>query len=106
DEYLPQVFGQIYVAELDHAELFSYHAQMPSALIKTERDQDRIAKLAEALARFVDNLDEMTERARSLGVFQPIARVAAPAEAVEAADLAKHFKAESLNRMVKEGFVA
>lgn len=105
DEYLPQVLGQIYVAELDHAELFSYSPQMPAALIKTDRDPERIAKLADALDRFTESLDEMTERARSMGVFQPAPRVVAPAEAIEAADLAKHFKKKSHARMIEQGFI-
>lgn len=106
DDYRPQVQGQILVAELDRAHLYAFHPQMPPALIENRPDADYQAKLRDALLRFVANLDAMTERARSLGVYQPIARVAAPAEAVEAADLAKHFKAESINRMIQTGFVA
>ena len=106
DDYKPQVQGQLYVAELDMAELYSYHPQMPPALIRNTRDQEYVAKLADALKRFNENLNAMFVRARALGVYQPTPRVAIPAEAVEMADIARHFRAESADKMLKEGFVA
>lgn len=106
DDYKPQVMGQCYVAELDHAELFSYHPQMPPALIKNERDEAYIAKLADALKRFNENLFAMFDRAKSLGFYQPVARATSPVETIEAADIAKRFQHESRVRMAKEGFIA
>lgn len=106
DDYKPQVQGQIYVAELDRAELYSYHPQMPPALIQNTRDDDYVKKLAEALARFNENLTAMHERAKALGVYQPVARATTPVEALELADLSRHFRAESMDRMLREGFVA
>lgn len=106
DDYKPQVQGQIYVAELDRAELYSFHERMPPALIRNTRDEEYVAKLAEALKLFNESLNATLERAKALGIYQPLARVATPAEAVEVADLAKHFRKESAERMLKEGFAA
>lgn len=106
DDYRPQVMGQILVAELDRAHLYSFHPQMPPALIENRPDPDYLAKLKDALDRFNANLFDMLERAKALGVFQPMPRVAAPAEAVELADLSKRFRAESEKRMLEAGFGA
>ena len=106
DDYKPQVQGQIYVAELDRAELFSYHPQMPPALIQNTREAEYIAKLADALSKFNDNLRSMFERAQALGVYQPMPRAVTPVEAVEMSDIARHFKAEAANKMLREGFDA
>lgn len=106
DAYLPQVMGQIFVAELDRAILYSFNPQAPPAAIEHAPDKPYIEKLAEALKRFNTNLFEMERRARALGVYQPMPRVVTPVEAVEAADLARHFKHESAMRMQREGFTA
>lgn len=106
DDYKPQVQGQIYVAELDRAELYSYHPQMPPALIRNTRDDEYVKKLAEALSRFNENLAAMFKRAKALGFYQPVPRATTPVEAVEMADIARQFKAESADRMLREGFVA
>jgi hypothetical protein len=106
DDYKPQVQGQIYVAELDRGELYSFHPQMPPALIQNTRDDEYVKKLAAALRAFNDSLAQMFERAAVLGAYQPVARAVTPVEAVEMAEIARHFRAESQNRMLKEGFVA
>lgn len=106
DDYKPQVQGQIYVAELDRGELYSFHPQMPPAHILNTRDDEYVKKLAEALARFNEQLAAMLARAKELGVYQPKLRATTPIEAIEAADLARHFKTESANKMLREGFIA
>ena len=106
EAYRPQIQGQILIAELDRAELYAYSPQMPAALIETRPDTDCQTKLKDALALFNANLASMFERAKALGVYQPAPRVAAPAEVVELADIARHFKHEAGLRMAKEGFVA
>lgn len=106
DDYRPQVMGQCYVAELDRAELFSYHPQMPPALIQNARDEEYIAKLADALKRFNENLFALFERAKALGFYQPVARATSPVETMEMADIAKMFQHESAMKMQREGFVA
>ena len=104
-EYTPQVQGTIYVAELDHAELYSYSTQMPAALIRTNRDDEYIAKLDVALRQFNDNLAKLFERAKALGAFQQV-RQGARVEAIEAAALARQFAKETTARMIAEGFTA
>lgn len=106
DDYKPQVQGQIFVAELDRAELYSFHERMPAARIQNTRDEDYIAKLAAALARFNDNLLSLFERAQSLGAFQPMPRVVSKAETVEMAELDRRIRAEAARQMAKEGFTA
>lgn len=106
DDYKPQVQGQILVAELDRAELFGYHPQMPPVLIRTTPEPEYQAKLKEALNRFVANLEEMYQRAKTLGMYQPVARATTPVETIEMAEIAKHFQAEQAMKMQREGFTA
>jgi hypothetical protein len=104
DDYKPQVQGQIYVAELDRADLYSFHPQCPAALVQTARDGDYIAKLAAALRQFNDTLNDMHQRALKLGAFQPMPRATTPAEIREIADLDKEFRKENEKRFAEEGF--
>lgn len=106
DQYRPQVQMQCLVAELDRAHLWSWHPQMPSALIENRPDKEYIAKLSDALKRFNENLFAMFERAKALGFYQPVARATTPVETIEATDIAKMFQRESRERMAKEGFIA
>jgi hypothetical protein len=106
DEYRPQVQGQILVAELERAELFAYHPQMPPAHIVNKPDAEYQAKLHSALSKFVDLLDEMQAKAIAIGAFQPIARATTPVETIEMAEIAAAFKAETAMKMAKEGFTA
>lgn len=95
-EYKPQVQGQLYVAELDRADLYSYHPRMPAALLRTGRDEEYIKKLAAALAEFNEKLFAWTERARSLGVFQAHAHMLTPIEQEEAGELGTAYREEML----------
>lgn len=106
EAYLPQVMGQILVAELDRAILYSFNPQSPPAAIEHTPDKTYLAKLSEALKMFNADLNAMTERARALGVYQPMPRATTPVEAVEMHDLARQFRAESADRMLKSGFDA
>ena len=106
DDYKPQVQGQILVAELERADLYSYHPQMPPALVTTVRDADYAAKLEFALKKFVASLADLFDRAQKLGAYQSIARSAAAPEAIEAAALARQFAKETTARMIAEGFTA
>lgn len=81
EAYTPQVQGQIYVAEFDYADFYSYHPRMPPAEIKTWRDAAYIMKLVAALDEFNDKLFAMIDRARSLGVFQAYEEVVTPIDA-------------------------
>lgn len=66
-DYRCQVQGQLWVAELDFVDFYSFNPAMPPVLIRTERDEPFIAKLAEAVTRFCDELDEAMERIRASG---------------------------------------
>ena len=104
DDYKPQVQGQILIAELDRADLYAYHPQMPAALVQTPRDDAYLAKLSAALRQFVALLDDMHQRALKLGAFQPTARATTPSEIREIADINREFRVENERRFVKEGW--
>jgi hypothetical protein len=104
DDYKPQVMGQIYVAELERADLYAFHPHCPPVLIKTAPDREYIAKLSEALKSFTALLDEMTERAKALGAFQPLRRSITPGIVREVTDINAELRRENERRFVKEGF--
>ena len=80
-DYRPQVQGQLWVAELDFVDLYVFHPSMPPVLIRTERDENYIAKLADAVLRFCDDLDAAMERIRAGGFVATRSRVQTAAEA-------------------------
>ena len=106
DEYKPQVQGQILIAELDRADLYSYHPRMPPATIQTFRDEEYIGKLTEALHSFSDNLAILMERAKKLGVYQALEKPKSPAEVFEANELHRDFAAETDRLLEQHGFSA
>jgi hypothetical protein len=71
EKYRPQVQGQLYIAELDRAHFFSWHEQMPAFHVLTERDEEYIARLADALLQFNAELIKQTNHARKMGVYLP-----------------------------------
>ena len=81
DAYICQVQGQLWVAEADKAIFYSYHERTPAYMVETGRNEPFIRKLSDALEQFSDELEELTEKAKSLGVFQAFAEVATPADA-------------------------
>lgn len=85
EKYRPQVQGQIFVAELDEADFYSFHPRMPPRTIRTPRDEPFIKLLREALDQFNERLFAMLERAQSLGVFQAYDAALTPQD-VERAD--------------------
>jgi hypothetical protein len=80
-DYRCQRQGQLYVAEADKAIFYSFNPRMPEYLIEDGRDDEFIAKLADCLERFHDELSEMMDRARSLGTWEAYAAMVTPAEA-------------------------
>jgi hypothetical protein len=50
-------------------------------MVETGRDEVMIKKLSDALEQFSDELEALTEKARSLGMFQAFAEIVTPAEA-------------------------
>jgi hypothetical protein len=101
DDYRPQVQGQILIAELDRADFYSFDHRMPPALVQTARDEEYIAKLESALHAFSDQLHEIEQRARSLGVFQAAVRATSP---VEAEALSRALQEETFERFQQHGF--
>ena len=71
-DYIPQVQGNLYVTGREWWDFVSYHPQMPSDVIRIERDERYIGLLASSLDEFVEQL--MADRAALL------ARGFAPAE--------------------------
>lgn len=103
-DHKPQVQGQILIAELDRADLYSFHPLMPEALVTTTRDEPYIAKLSAALKQFNATLHDMHQRALKLGAFQPMSRIGSSGEVKEITDINAAFRIENERRFVKEGF--
>jgi len=55
--YYPQVQGQLWIAERKWVDILSYHPEMPPALIRVERDEEYIEKLAAAITAFSSVLE-------------------------------------------------
>jgi hypothetical protein len=81
DAYICQVQGQLWVAEADKAIFYSWHAQTPPYRVETGRNEAFIAKLADALNRFHDELSEWELRLRDMGAFQAFGELKAPLDA-------------------------
>jgi hypothetical protein len=64
DEYRPQVQGQLWVAEFEWLDFYSYHPQMEPVRLRTQRDDAYIKLIEQALRDFNDMLHDMYERAR------------------------------------------
>ncbi|MDE2105195.1 MAG: YqaJ viral recombinase family protein [Patescibacteria group bacterium] len=70
EKYKPQVQGQLYVTELEHAEWFSYHPDFPPVLRKIDRDDAYIKLLHEALTQFVEMKAEMLEKIKKMSFYE------------------------------------
>jgi len=81
DAYRCQRQGHLFVAEADKALFVSYNPRMPLYQVESGRDETFIQKLKAALEQFSDELEEMTEKARRLGMFQAFEEMRTPAEA-------------------------
>jgi hypothetical protein len=80
-DYAVQVAGQLWVCEADKAIFYSFNPRTPPYMVETGRDEVMIKKLSDALEQFSDELEALTEKARSLGMFQAFAEIVTPAEA-------------------------
>jgi hypothetical protein len=81
EAYRPQIQGQLLVCELEEGIFYSYVERAPAYQMSTARDETYIKTMKAALDQFNDHLQEYTEKAKSLGVFQAFADVAAPIDA-------------------------
>lgn len=100
DAYRCQVQGQLFVAEADKAYFYSYHERTPGYLVETGRDEMFIAKLADALERFHDEMLLMLEKAQSLGLFLPYPAVMTPADVADTARDAANDSRDALDRFL------
>ena len=64
DDYRPQVQGQLWVAEFEWLDFYSYHPQMEPVRLRTQRDDAYIKLIEQALRDFNDMLHNMYERVR------------------------------------------
>ena len=67
DKYQIQIQGQLLISEYDRAYFFSYHPLCPPRLVKVERDEVFIRKLARALDQFCEELEEDYQKALKAG---------------------------------------
>lgn len=88
EAYRPQVQGQLYVCEFEFVDFFSYSERMPACTIRTARDEPYIALLSSALKAFTEQMADMEERARKMGLFQAYAE----AETDAASELDAEFR--------------
>ena len=58
DAYRPQLQGQLYVTERDWNDICAFSEDLESVIIRVERDDEYIAKLAGLLNEFCDKLSE------------------------------------------------
>jgi hypothetical protein len=79
--YRAQVQGQLWVAEADKAIFQSSNPRMPDYTVETGRDEAFIKKMQTCMEAFSDELEEMTERARSLGLYQAFEEYRPPVDA-------------------------
>ena len=64
DDYRPQVQGQLWVAEFEWLDFYSYHPLMEPVRLRTQRDDAYIKLIEQALRDFNDMLHDMYERVR------------------------------------------
>lgn len=69
-EYKAQVQGCMSVAERDWWDFVSYFDGLKAVIIRVERDDTYIRKLADALAAFNDELADLVEKMRREGLAQ------------------------------------
>jgi hypothetical protein len=65
-EHRAQCQGQLWVAEREWIDFVSYWPGLPLLVVREQRDEAFIAKLAEAVDQFNDELSELVERIRAL----------------------------------------
>ncbi len=70
-QYKSQVQGQILIGGFEFVDWFSYHPDMPPALVRTYRDDAFCAKLEECLDQFMVMLDRKIQILRDNGLIIP-----------------------------------
>ena len=77
--YRVQVLGQLYVTGRTWCDVVSYHPELPSVIVRVERDDAYIAKLDAALRAFCEQLANAKAELRRRGLLPPIDDAAAVA---------------------------
>lgn len=66
-EYRVQLQGQLHVSARTYCDICSYHPELPPAIVRVERDEEFIEKLAAELDRFVARLEAAKADIRARG---------------------------------------
>lgn len=79
--YKPQRQGHLLISEADKAIFISFHPQMPMFRVETGRDEAYLAKMRDCLEAFSDELADLDDQARKIGLFQAFSDIRTPFDA-------------------------
>jgi hypothetical protein len=71
--YRLQVQGQLWIAEREWCDTLSYNPELPSAIVREERDETVIKKLAEAMEQFINYVGDLKAKLVYRGYFPELA---------------------------------
>jgi hypothetical protein len=71
DKYKAQVQGCLWICERQWWDFVSFNSELPSVLIRFQRDEEFIAKLAQAVNQFVAYVDESRAKLIARGYIEP-----------------------------------
>lgn len=71
--YRTQVQGQLWLAERDWCDTVSYNPDLPSAIMREERDDEFIIKLSDAVEQFINYVGDIKEKFVRRGYFPDLA---------------------------------
>lgn len=74
EKYKVQVQSGLWVAERAYMDFVSYNPDLPSTIVRFERDEAFISKLADAVGQFLDYMDESKLKLQKYGLFQNFER--------------------------------
>lgn len=72
-EHKAQVQGCMWIAERDWWDFVSYSPKLPPLIVRVERDEEYIAKLAKAVEAFNEELDNIVQSIRTYQDFKAVA---------------------------------
>jgi hypothetical protein len=58
-KYYPQVQGQLLLSRRNWCDFLSFHPDMPSSIVRVERDDEYIDKMKQYIIDFLDEMDEV-----------------------------------------------
>jgi len=67
-KYKPQVQGQLWVCEREYCDFYAYHPLLMPFIVRVNRDDEYIKKLAEAVSEFNEKLEEAKESLKEFKV--------------------------------------